>query len=331
MAISQARHLAIATALALAAGAAGCDASSLATVTEVLTSMSPQPGASRAPYVPTVRPSTAMPDEPIGTDPGDLGASVRELPDVLAASGLHVYAVTSELNKMVAGQPILGKVADDAKVAAYTRLLQDEYAQYPPAFFRNTGLKDIVICADLAYGEQKREASYDVEGGRLYFDARLGGEYEHFLRETMHHEYFHFVDLGPGMKNVSRFNWPDLNAPEFSYGTGGENMRNSDAGVLRSDLPGFLTQYATASEDEDRAETFSHLWADPAFVKTRVAVDPVLESKVERIKAVVAEIVPEMDETFWSMVSQHATKLAPDPSKAGASGGPKFPADLGAY
>jgi hypothetical protein len=58
----------------------------------------------------------------------------------------------------------------------------------------------------------------------------------------------------------------------------------------RSDrVPGFLTGYATAAVEEDKAETFAYMIVDPEYVLARSAWDQVVRTKADRMRAMVAD------------------------------------------
>lgn len=67
---------------------------------------------------------------------------------------------------------------------------------------------------------------------------------------------------------------------------------------------GFLNQYSMSAPEEDQAEIFAHLLTEPARVQARMAVDGILERKVERLKDTLSQFCREMNDRFWQRVEE---------------------------
>jgi hypothetical protein len=176
-------------------------------------------------------------------------------------------------------------------------LLATQLRRYPAAFLRATKLERVVICKALEVGGQHRTASYDREHNVMYYEAVPT---KAFSVAVIHHELFHFLDLAitdPGYKDPR---WVKLNAPDFHYGQGGAAMyADPKCGLLSTGTPGFLTRYATAALEEDKAETFSHLMVDREYVEAHLATDPVLAAKVQLLGEELHAFCPDVGPTLW--------------------------------
>src|SRR5690606_19670716 len=94
-----------------------------------------------------------------------------------------------------------------------------------------------------------------------------------FLRRLIHHESFHFVDLADDGTVQRDPTWEALNPPGFVYGHGGRSMRDPAASEPDPALTGFVTRYAQAALEEDKAEVFAFMMTAPAALRRRAARD----------------------------------------------------------
>jgi len=151
-----------------------------------------------------------------------------------------------------------------------------ELSRYPEGFLEAAGLERVVLCAGL------REAGEPIPSlpnyqGSLLIDVDAPAP---FLRRLLHHEVFHFVDFADDHVVKSDPEWSALNVSGFSYGEGGRSVRDPAASLLTEALPGFLTRYATAAVEEDKAEVFAFMMTAPETVLGRARSDGVLGEKV---------------------------------------------------
>lgn len=216
----------------------------------------------------------------------DYGIEIRVQSTVVRASRGDFY---------VTAQPV-----SDTVLAQYAPLFDDAWRRYPVSLMRRVGLRRIVVGADVRVEGQPRAIVPEFAPGWLWVDAAVGARVPEYGRRALHHDFFHMMDraIDPGADGRDRA-WAGLNAPGFHYGIGGWWMQTKGVGDLRTDLPGFLTAYSTSAVEEDKAEVFSHLLCDPAFVAARATADPVVMSKVARLKALVAAFEPAMDTAWW--------------------------------
>jgi hypothetical protein len=195
---------------------------------------------------------------------------------------------------------ITGKAADEKWIDAYTRLFTSEFSLYPPDFVKRTYLRRIVLCQDLAFGGQRRNAVPDFEHDTLYLEVARGSYNPTYLRKVIHHEFFHIVDLLDDGSLYRDDPWASLNSPGTKYGTGGKTAQDrADSSVLTDRCPGFLNYYSTTSVEEDKAEVFANLVVDAAYVEEQAERDPVLKAKVERMRELLTHFCPDVNQPFW--------------------------------
>ncbi len=183
--------------------------------------------------------------------------------------------------------PVRGEPASGAELARGRDVVTRELARYPASFLRRVQLVGVVLLRDLVEGETPIPSLPNV-GGLLLLDV-AGAESD--LVRAIHHEVFHFADLADDGSLAPDPAWQALNAPTFVYGGGGRSLRSSWA-AQASDLPGFVSGYATSGVEEDKADTFAFLVARPDAVRPRLAGDPVLAAKAREIVRRVAALDP---------------------------------------
>lgn len=214
--------------------------------------------------------------------------------------GVEIRVVRAVLRASRDDYCVLSDPTPPSGLDRYLPIVDEALRRYPVGFLRRAGVRRVVVGWRVRVQGQPRAAVPEFDRGWLWLDAEVGGRLPAYGRRALHHDLFHMVDraMAPDAQGRDPA-WAALNAPGFRYGNGGWWMRGKGVGDLRTDLPGFLTAYATAAVEEDKAETFSHLLCDSAFVAERAAADPVLRAKVARLKASLAAFAPEIGAAWW--------------------------------
>jgi Putative zinc-binding metallo-peptidase len=184
----------------------------------------------------------------------------------------------------------------------YCTVLAQEFLLYPPGLIRRSRLTQIVLCHALSYNGQTRAAVPDFEHDTLYLDVLNGSYSSIYQRVVIHHEFFHIIDYQDDGEVYSDERWARLNPRPFKYGKGGEMMQDDHRSGLPSDVPGFVTGYATSGVEEDKAETFAHMMTIYADVSKRAATDAVIDKKMSAMKVLLAKFCPDMNEAFWDQM-----------------------------
>lgn len=196
-----------------------------------------------------------------------------------------------------------GKNADGKELQDYTSLFALEFALYPPELVQGAQLKRVVLCSNLAFDGQRRNAIPDFEHDTLYLDVNRGTHNRSYLRKVIHHEFFHIIDYHDDGSVYADERWKTLNQATFKYGSGGRAAQDlQGTSVLTTKFPGFLNHYSTTAVEEDKAEVFANLIVDHAYVEDVAMKDRVLNSKVKRMKELLAKFCPEMNDKVWEKV-----------------------------
>jgi len=134
----------------------------------------------------------------------------------------------------------------------------------------------------LAYDSQPRAAIPHFTDETLYLDAEVAHYDIPYLRKVIHHEFFHFFAYSiEGVIYEDKSGWTLLNPKDFKYGTGGVNMQSDGRVTLPKLMPGFINEYSTSGQEEDKAEMFAYMVHDYNYIFARSLDDVVLGQKNE--------------------------------------------------
>lgn len=211
---------------------------------------------------------------PLPSDAAFFGFQVRG-----RAGAVPLLESTRRFELSLANGPVRGTPPDPPRASRAAAIVERELARYPTSFLRKVHLAGIVLTLDLTEGEMAIPSLPNV-GGLLLLDV---SSVESDLVRSLHHEIFHFFDLADDGRLAPDPEWAALNAPGFAYGSGGRTLRGAWAARPSSDIPGFVSAYATSGPEEDKAETFALAAARPALTRTLLASDPLLREKLREL------------------------------------------------
>ena len=180
--------------------------------------------------------------------------------------------------------------ADDAQLVAFVPLFQKELDRYPKAVFEGR-IKRIVLGKAILESGGGRRSGLAVHALSTMFVDVTSDLRSNYVRKLLHHEIWHLLD--PAWNDAA---WAAVNVHEFSYGAGGGWMQDERAHTLPSS-PGFLDNYSTASQAEDRAQFFAALLFAPDVVRERGSKDERIAKKAALLREAAASIG--LGATFW--------------------------------
>lgn len=218
---------------------------------------------------------------------------------------------------------IRGRSALPSELKFAAAELKKAFDKYPDKFIRFTGLRKLVLCADLKF-RGVRAGGFVFFGEKImYIDAkhakRLGKNFERMV----HHEFYHLVDLIDDGLMDHDAEWTGLNHKNAHYGQGGLSMagdlslkyaRISKPGFLKmygtpidQSTPGFLSIYGTASPAEDKAEYFGNMMTRYSQVQNYANRDEVIQKKMSLMKDRLRLFNKGFDTEYWDELSEDAT------------------------
>ncbi|MBL8751700.1 MAG: hypothetical protein JNK15_00250 [Planctomycetes bacterium] len=205
----------------------------------------------------------------------------------------------------------------------YQVLLAEELQALGKPLLQKLELKKVYVCGGMKLAGVTRGATPHASARAMYYDATWGQWSLLYQRRCVHHELFHYLDERDDGKVYQDPAFAALNAKDFTYGKGGAAAQGDDkASLPTAAVPGFLTPYARAGVEEDKAEVFSFLMIDPGYVAARAAAEPVLQQKVDFVRKLVRDHCPEFGPDAWPKAAPTAEPKA-DPAPGPAPVAPR--------
>lgn len=193
--------------------------------------------------------------------------------------------------------------ARNVEMALY--FLRKEFAKYPPALIRASGVKRIAFCRDLK-SRGTRVAGVALEkNATIYMDSSTEIGDEAHRRRTLHHEFFHFLDyaMHPDQDLGNNPEWAAANAPDAAYGAAASAA--PVANWASHPAPGFVSSYARQAVPEDRAELFAGLMTNNLTLRLLLQKDSFLAAKLGVLKNELKAFCPQVDEAFWTKTAKN--------------------------
>jgi hypothetical protein len=239
-------------------------------------------------------PQTASAQDKAPPSPTDDLTKLADVYKIEIVSSKPVFPVK------IASGSIDGKPASETEIRTYTPLFVGEFKLYPRELIKKAKLKRVVLCMELSFNKQLRNAVPDFDHDTLFLDVSRGSYNKSYLRKVIHHDFYHIIDLRDDGSLFKDERWAALNPADFKYGNGGKNAQdNSTTSILTDKFPGFLNHYSTTAVEEDKAEVFANLIVDPDYVSERAKKEPVLKAKIGRMKELMSSFCPEVNAAFW--------------------------------
>jgi hypothetical protein len=204
--------------------------------------------------------------EAFESDPHD-SPRLREL-------GIDVYAPRDNLANIEAR--VSGRRPSRSEASDVLRQLDRVLLRYPERIVHAAQLAHVVVLCAMVKDGAKAAAFVLPALGTLLVDAC------NFQPEIVHHEFFHLVDyrLHGGDAQPA---WDALNPPGTRYA--GLEAYAKDPREHGAPPQHFVSRYAQAAAEEDRAETFRVLMGDPQLAAAKRAADPVIDAKARYLIA----------------------------------------------
>lgn len=211
--------------------------------------------------------------------------------DIPPRPGLHFESVSPQ---------------EDQRLDAYLRIFEEEISKYPAEFFRDREVRGIALVTHLFAQDKPAQGLYNPASRVMFFDISRFSDNESLKRHSIHHELFHMMALQTPGYVIEERAWSGLNRKDFHYGEQKRTWREVNPYNQGAPyLPGFATDYAMMSVEEDKAEVFACLMQQKhrKLLDRWSQKDAILRQKVEMIKAFVARYCPSMNEAYWNQMS----------------------------
>jgi hypothetical protein len=192
---------------------------------------------------------------------------------------------------------ITGHRIDTRKSEFYLHLFAEEFALYPRSLVERSNVRRIALCQDLSCAGHPQFGIAVAHLSTIYLDVPVDASFELHRRRAIHHEFFHALDRRDDSNVDGR--WCMLNPLSFRYANAREGSPVPTEYEGTNSVPGFVSKYATTSIREDKAEVFATMMVEPTRLQRLCQADPVVRAKVQRMKEMLAELSPDVDQEFW--------------------------------
>lgn len=200
--------------------------------------------------------------------PDDIPAAMSQ---ALVNAGVDVLYVDKQVNPGKYSCTPLSVSERNSAIAAVLMALK----KIPASAFKNIGMKYVMLC-DEAFAQGQSIGGIPVPPLKLLM-LSMGSTGQEYQEHIFYHELYHYMEF------TKRGGFHDADwQQKFSDGYG---MNNSDWNIGSGDY-GFVSGYAQTKPEEDRAEIFAHMMADPAAAKNKAEKDNIVQQKMEYIRDV---------------------------------------------
>jgi len=168
---------------------------------------------------------------------------------------------------------------DGSQAAQAADALEHSVAAVGETALSRGNLKYVLLC-DQSYAQGNAIGGIPVPPLKVLM-LSVGGAGDEYAQRLFCHELYHYLEfvLARGIRDAQ---WDQ----RFSGYEGGYGQMNGGKGRMGSGDTGFVSAYAQTLAEEDRAEIFSFMMADPQGLRNYVRThnDSVLREKVEYVR-----------------------------------------------
>lgn len=179
----------------------------------------------------------------------------------------------------------------------YLILFEQEIHKYPSAFFKKREVRAVFLVTHLFSNKQPVQGAYSAEGRVMIFDISRFSKNKALARHSIHHELFHMMAFQTPNYILDDPRWSRLNSSAFVYGKQMNDWTAVNPVNPRApNQPGFVTDYAMSSVEEDKAEVFACLMQATHYklITRWASKDGILRQKIQAIKDFLSSDFPEM-------------------------------------
>ena len=173
--------------------------------------------------------------------------------------GINIHYTQGPLPKPANMNYQLADIQDKKILRKVILQFVQEIGLYPKNFFRSAQCQDIYFVQKLFYKQQPVDGIFSQGTNFIIYDYSRESENTQKIRHRIHHELYHMIGSRRLFWKTLNPTWESYNRPGFiydiKYNPHGTNPKN----IFAPAEPGFITHYAMASAEEDRAETFAGL------------------------------------------------------------------------
>jgi hypothetical protein len=208
------------------------------------------------------------------------------LEKVKAVYGINLHYAEGPLSKFIDFDYSLADVKDDQALKKVILLFVQEISLYPKDFFRDAHCQDIYLVQKLFYKQKPTDGVFLESTNSIFYDYARDWDNAQKIRHNIHHELFHMIGSKHPFWKEHGPAWEKLNRIGFFYNQIYNRHERNPINFYAPSEPGFITDYAMASAEEDRAEVFACMMIpeELSLMEQWAQKDKILFKKVEMMK-----------------------------------------------
>ena len=255
----------------------------------------------------------------------DNAKTIEQVKNVIQPSlskyGLTLYINESPVSHLYPKVTTLTSLTENdlEDVKNYALLFYYEWHKYPVNWVTRSKLIGVLFVKRIQFKNgyykstenslEDLAAMWDIKHNYMVYTIGPSGNYNNdFLRETLHHEYFHYQIFEHFGNMTYEFpQWIACNDKNFSYkGRGDLAVEDPNFQYIDHNTPGFVDSYAPYALEEDMAETYGYIMTDQLYKKllTWLPEDSILNCKATFLKTLIHQMDPEIDEGYFGKIHQ---------------------------
>lgn len=213
------------------------------------------------------------------------------LEKVKAVYGINLHYAEGPVSKFINLDYRLADLEDSQVLKKVVFLFAQEISLYPKDFFRHAHCQDIYFVQKLFYKQKPVDGVFSENTSYIFYDYRRGGDNTQRIRHNIHHELYHMIGSKHPFWKGHGPAWEALNRIGFSYSRKYNPHERNPINFYAPSEPGFITDYAMASAQEDRAEVFACMMIpeQSKLMEQWAQKDKILFKKVEMMKEFLKE------------------------------------------
>lgn len=215
----------------------------------------------------------------------------RLLEEVKAAYGVDLHYAKKPTQKFSDLEYSLAEEKDLSILKKALFLFVQEISLYPKNFFRYARCRNIYFVQKLFYEQKPVDGLFSAGPNYIFYDYSRRHDNTQKIRHSIHHELYHMIGSKHPFWKERGAQWETLNRSGFSYGRKMKPRERNPVNFYAPDEPGFITDYAMVSAEEDRAEMFACMMIPEEFriMKQWAQKDEILFKKSEMINEFLKE------------------------------------------
>jgi hypothetical protein len=215
----------------------------------------------------------------------------RLLEEIIEDYGVDLFYAEGPASKPKDLDYDLADTDDSRILETAVMLFAQEIRLYPKNFFRAAHCRGVFFVRKLFYKRKPADGMF-LEGAHfIFYDYSRHSENTRQIRHYIHHELFHMIGSRHPFWKERGPAWEALNRSGFLYNKKYNPQERNPINFYAPPEPGFITDYAMTSAEEDRAEVFACMMIpeELALLEEWAQKDKILFKKEEMMKEFLAE------------------------------------------